>query len=90
MLRQELQQELRQEPELACVWLVTHGWTTEMRYQYRAQFVANPESPFQLPLSFVGKFVRNEWRLDFLGEREIEHGTEEDAIRRYLGRQPQF
>lgn len=89
-LRQELRQELHQTPELACVWLVTRGWTTEMRYQYRVQFVPNPESPFQLPLSFIGKFVRNEWRWDFLSEREIVHGTEEDAIRSFWGRQPRF
>ena len=59
-----------------------------MRYQYRSQFVPNPESPFQLPLSFLGKFVRNEWLWDSLGEREIVHGTEEDAVRSFFARQP--
>lgn len=87
-LRQELEHELRETPELACVWLVSRGWTTEMRYQYRSQFVPNPESPFQLPLSFLGRLVRNEWLGDFLGEREVVHGTEEDAIRSFFARQP--
>jgi len=59
-----------------------------MRYQYRSQFVPNPESPFQLPLSFLGKFVRNEWLWGSLGEREIVHGTEEDAVRSFFARQP--
>jgi hypothetical protein len=89
-LRQGLEHELRGTPELACVWLVSRGWTTEMRYQYRVQFVPNSESPFQLPRSFLGTFLRNEWLWDFLGDREIIHGTEEDAIRSFLGRQPRL
>jgi hypothetical protein len=87
-LRQGLMQELSGTPELACVWLVSRGWSTEMRYQYRGQFVANPKSPFQLPVSFFQNLVRDEWRWDFLGEKEFVHDSEEDAMRRFLERQP--
>lgn len=89
-LRQGLRAELIQTPELACVWMVSRVWTTEMRYQYRVVFIPNPESPFQLPHSFVERFASKERSWDFLGETQIEHTTEEEARRRFLGRQPTF
>jgi hypothetical protein len=87
---QELRKELTQTPELACIWLVTRGWTTAMRYQYRVMHIPNPESPFQLPHSFLKRFVLKEWRWDFLGGTQLEDTTEEEAVRRFLGRQPVF
>jgi hypothetical protein len=87
-LRQGLIQELSGIPELASVWLVSRGWSTERRYQYRGQFIANPESSFQLPVSFLQNFVRNEWCCDFLGEKQLVHDSEEDAMRRFLAREP--
>lgn len=89
-LQQNLLSELTRTPELACVWLVTRGWTTAMRYQYRVVHIPNPESPFQLPHSFVKRFVLKEWKWDFLGGKEMEDTSEEEAVRRFYGRQPVF
>jgi hypothetical protein len=89
-LQQELLRDLTRTPELAFVWLVTRGWTTAMRYQYRVMHIPNPESPFQLPSSFLKRFILKEWKWDFLGGVEMEDTTEQDAIRRFYGRQPDF
>lgn len=89
-LRAELRKELANRPKLACVWLISRVWTNEFRYAYRGVFVPNPESPYQVPHSFIERFALNERGWDFLGGTEIRHTTEDDARRSFLGRQPIF
>ena len=89
-LREGLRREITKKPALACVWLVSRMWTTEMRYAYWGLYVPNPNSTYQLPQSFLDTFVLNERSWDFLTETEIRHTTKEDARRSFLGRQPTF
>jgi hypothetical protein len=89
-LREQLRKELANRPKLACVWLISRVWTTEMRYAYWGVFVPNPESLYQVPHSFIERFALKERGWDFLGGAEIRHTTEEDARRSFLGRQPIF
>jgi hypothetical protein len=89
-LREGLRREITKKPALACVWLVSRMWTTEMRYAYWGLYVPNPNSTYQLPQSFLDRFLLNERSWDFLSETEIRHTTEEDARRSFLGRQPTF
>jgi hypothetical protein len=89
-LREGLRREITKKPALACVWLLSRMWTTEMRYAYWGLYVPNPNSTYQLPQSFLDTFVSNERSWDFLSETEIRHTTEEDARRSFLGRQPTF
>ena len=89
-LREELRREMTKKTSLACVWLVSRVWTTEMRYAYWGLYVPNPNSTYQLPQSFLDTFVLNERSWDFLTDMEIRHTTQEDARRSFLGRQPTF
>jgi hypothetical protein len=89
-LREELRKELINRSKLACVWLISRVWTTEMRYGYWGVFVPNPESPYQIPHSLIERFAHNECCWDFIGGTEIRHTTEEYACRSFLGRQPIF
>lgn len=79
-LRDELVKLMKATPELACVWLMSRGWSTELRYQYRGVYIANAESVYQLPTSFLQSLMVREWRWDFLGSREIPVLTEEEAL----------
>jgi hypothetical protein len=89
-LREALRREITKKPALACVWLVSRMWTTEMRYAYGGLYVPNPNSTYQVPQSFLDRFVLNERSWDFLSETEVRHSTEEDARLSFLGRQPIF
>jgi anti-sigma factor ChrR (cupin superfamily) len=71
---------MKATPELACVWLRSRGWSTELRYQYRGVYIANTESVYQLPTSFLQSLMVREWRWDFLGSREVPVLTEEEAL----------
>ena len=45
-------------PELACVWILERGWTTEFRYQYRGYYILNPKCIHSLPAPFIEKLTR--------------------------------
>ena len=89
-LREDLRREIMKKPALACVWLVSRMWTTEMRFVYWGVYIPNPNSTYQVPQSFMERFGLNERSWDFLSETEIRHTTEEEARRSFLDRQPIF
>jgi hypothetical protein len=89
-LRDALQPEITKKPALASVWLLSRIWTTAMRFGYWGLWVPNPNSTFQIPSSFVHKFVSNERSWDFLSESELPQLNEDEARRSFLGRQPIF
>jgi hypothetical protein len=49
-LRDEIQKLMKSTPELACVWLMSRGWSTEFRYQYRGVYIPNTESVFWMSM----------------------------------------
>ncbi len=77
---------MRTIPELAGVWLMSRGWSTALRFQYRAAYLANPESTYQLPQAFLEKLTQLEWKWDFLTDREIPWLSEDDARREWQRR----
>lgn len=82
-LRGEVQKLMKSTPELACVWLMSRCWSTDLRYQYRGVYVPNADSVFQLPTSFLQSLMRREWLWDFLGSRIVHPISEEEAAREY-------
>lgn len=80
-LQQRLLKEMRSTPELACVFVMSRGFSTAFRFQYRALFVPNPESIYQLPESFLDRLAKLEWTWDFLTDREIPILNKEEAMR---------
>jgi len=80
-LQQRLLREMRSIPELACVFVMSRGFSTAFRFQYRALFVPNPESIYQLPESFLEHLTKLEWTRDFLTNREIPILDKDEALR---------
>ena len=77
---------MRGIPELACVWLMSRGWSTALRFQYRAAYLPNPESIYQLPESISESLGNLEWKWDFVTEREIPWLPEDEAQREWQRR----
>jgi hypothetical protein len=77
---------LASAPTIACVWMVMRRWQTSLRYRYEGLYIANPESLYQLPQGFASALFQNEWKLDFLTEREFADGSEEEHARSYAER----
>jgi hypothetical protein len=80
-LQQRLLKEMRSIPELACVFVMSRGFSTAFRFQYRELFVPNPESLNQLPDSFLERLAKLEWTRDFLTDREIPVLDKDEAMR---------
>jgi hypothetical protein len=80
-LHQKLLREMRGTPELACVFVMSRGFSTALRFQYRALYVPNPESIYQLPESFLDRLTKLEWTWDFLTDREIPVLDKDEAMR---------
>jgi hypothetical protein len=80
-LQQKLLRAMRAIPELACAWVMSRGWSTALRFQYRALYIPNPESTFQIPAAFLQNLMRLEWTWDFIGEREIPLVPRDEAMR---------
>lgn len=80
-LQQKLLGVMRSTPELACVFVMSRGLSTALRFQYRALYVPNPESIYQLPESFLDRLVKLEWTWDFLTDREIPVLDKDEAMR---------
>jgi len=72
---------MRSIPELACVFVMSRGFSTALRFQYRALYVPNPESIYQLPESFLDRLAKLEWTWDFLTDREIPILDKDEAMR---------
>jgi hypothetical protein len=70
-LRESLTKLMRTTPELACVWLMSRGWSTALRFQYRGVYAPNTDSVYQVPASFLKELVMLEWRRDFLANRDL-------------------
>jgi hypothetical protein len=85
-LANRLRKAVREIPEMPCVLLFSRGWSTALRFQYRASYLQNPESVFQVPESFLQKLIWLEWRWDFITEREIPLLGEEEALREWRRR----
>lgn len=85
-IRDELLNLMRSTPELACVWILMRRWSTALRFKYWGIYVANPESYFQVPQSFLQSLLVREWKWDFLGDREFLSYGEEEDMRRYADR----
>jgi hypothetical protein len=79
-------QVMRTIPELAGVWLTSRGWSTALRFQYRAAYLANPESTYQLPQGFLEKLTQLEWKWDFITDREIPWLPQDEALREWQRR----
>lgn len=79
-LRRSLTKLMRSTPELACVWLMSRGWSTAFRFQYRGVYAPNTDSVFQVPASFLKKLVMLEWQRDFLANRELQPTGYEEAV----------
>jgi hypothetical protein len=80
-LQQRLLYEMRSTPELVCVFVMSRGFSTALRFQYRALFVPNLESIYQLPESFLGRLAKLEWTRDFLTDRELPVLDKDEAMR---------
>jgi hypothetical protein len=85
-IRDELLNLMRSTPELTCVWVLTRRWSTAFRFKYCGIYVANPESHFQIPQSFLRSWLIREWKWDFVGGREFVSCGEEEDMRRYADR----
>lgn len=85
-LTQKLLRTMRSTPELACVCVMSRGWSSALRFQYRCLYTPNPESTFQLPLSFLQALVDLERTWDFICEREIPWLPEDEAMREWQRR----
>ncbi|HXW55534.1 MAG TPA: hypothetical protein VEJ67_07290 [Candidatus Cybelea sp.] len=85
-IRDELLNIMRSTPELACVWVLMRRWSTALRFKYWGVYVPNPDSYFQIPQTFLQKWLVREWKWDFVGEREFVSYGEEEDLRRYADR----
>jgi len=81
-----LLKDMRTIPELACVFLVTKGWSTALRFKCHAMFIANPESIYQMPYSFIQKMMRFEQQWDFLTNRPFPRLSPAAAFTEYQRR----
>jgi hypothetical protein len=79
-LRESLIKLMRSTPELACVWLMSRGWSTALRFQYHGVYAPNTESVYQVPASFLENLVMLEWRRDFLANRDLAPTGYEEAV----------
>jgi hypothetical protein len=79
-LRESLTKLMRTTPELACVWLMSRGWSTALRFQYRGVYAPNADSIYQVPASFLKELGMFEWRRDFLAGRDLEPTGYEEAM----------
>ena len=77
---------MRNHQRLTALWFFTRQWTTAFRFKYRFTVLPNPYTSFKVPDVAVNKFIEREWKWDFLGDREYEISTPEDAARSYAVR----
>lgn len=79
---------MRATPELACTWLVRRTWTTAYRFRYQIALIENPNSVYQLPVSFLSTLTYREWKWDFITEKELVSVSYEADLQDYANRHP--
>ena len=71
LLKEQISRVTKNIPELACVWLSVREWQSGVRrHKYRSLFVPNPDSVYQVPMSFLNRYGHREWKVDYVTGRE--------------------
>jgi hypothetical protein len=70
-------------PEMPCVWLMSRGWSTALRFQYRAIYLENGACSLQLPEAFFTRVGSLEWKHDFITDRPITSNGRDEDVRNY-------